>query len=344
VQNKHTFVTDLSAGREVDDAFLLAEADLRQAKNGPFWHLVLEDRTGQVPAKIFHPHSQAAPKLETGMLVRIHGQVGLWRDLPQVVADQVQVLDLEEGGLNPADFVKSSERDPQDMLADIQTILDEHVRHKPWRKFMRSVLTSREIRTRLLEAPGGKSIHHAYRGGLMEHTLAVTRLCLAFAEQYPELDKELLLVAAVLHDLGKGWEYAQGPVREVTDEGRLLGHIQMGLEIVEPILKKTKDLEPELVTHLKHVILAHHGQYEYGSPKLPMTAEALALHFADNLDSKLNTCAGAFADQGDGGEPAWSPYQRSMERFLFRPVRTPDPEAANNNKNPGSQCLLPLKG
>lgn len=344
MHSKHTFVTDLSAGRELDDAFLLAEADLRQAKNGPFWHLLLEDRTGQVPAKIFHPHSQAAPRLEPGMMVRIHGQVGLWRDLPQVVADQIQILDMDEGGLNPADFVQSSARDPKDMLAEIQAILDEHLKYKPWRKFIRSVLATVEIRKRLLEAPGGKSIHHAYRGGLMEHTLGVTRLCLAFSELYPDLDKELLLVAAVLHDLGKGWEYAQGPVREVTDEGRLLGHIHIGFEILEPIFRKAKDLPNELAAHLKHAILAHHGQYEYGSPKLPMTAEALALHFADNMDSKMNTYARAFADEGGDEEPGWSAYQRSMERYLYRPARTPDADAAKKNNDSGSQCLLPLKG
>lgn len=343
VHAKAVYVSDLAPGREVEDAFLLAEAESRQAKNGPFWNLVLEDRTGQVPCKIFHPHSQSAPKLSAGLIVKIRGQVGIWRDLPQIVADQVDILDMEQHGLDPSDYAKASERDPEDMLADIERILDGHLKHKPWRKLMRSILKNSEIRQRLLAAPGGKSIHHAYIGGLLEHTLDVAKLCVSFSELYEELDKELLLAAAVLHDLGKAWEYGRGPVRDVTDEGRLLGHIHLGFEVLEPFFAKARDLDQGLITHLKHVILSHHGQYEYGSPKLPMTAEAIALHFADNLDSKLNTCAGAFADSESDGEPGWSQYQRSMDRFLYRPARTPGAGPGKNKDDKGNQCLLPLK-
>jgi 3'-5' exoribonuclease len=340
---KMVFVSDLEPGREVEDAFLLAEAEWRQAKNGPFWNLLLEDRTGQVPCKIFHPHSQAAPRLEAGMTVKIRGQVGLWRDMPQVIADRVEVLDPAAHGLDPADYAQASERDPRDMLVELERILDGGLRHKPWRKLLRRVLKDPEIRERLASAPGGKSIHHAYIGGLIEHTLAVVKLCVAFCELYDDLDRELLLAAAVLHDLGKAWEYGRGPVREVTDEGRLLGHIHLGFEVLEPHFAKAKDLDPDLITHLKHVILAHHGQYEYGSPKLPMTAEAMALHFADNLDSKLNTCAGAFAEHETDSGPGWSAYQRSMERFLYRPARTPGADAGKKKDDKGNQCLLPLK-
>lgn len=341
---KRTFVADLTPGLEIEEVFLLVEAESRQARNGPFWNLLLEDRTGQVTCKIFHPHSQAAPKLTAGSFARVHGQVGIWRDLPQVVADRIEVLDPEAEGLNPADYAQASAREPENMLFELERILDENLRHKPWRKLARSVLSDPVIRERLLSAPGGKSIHHAYIGGLLEHTLGVLRLCLAFCELYEDLDKELLITAALLHDLGKAWEYAPGPVREVTDEGRLLGHIHIGFEVLEPLFAKVKDLEPELLMHLKHVILSHHGQYEYGSAKLPMTAEALALHFADNLDSKLNICAGAFAEAGGDGGPAWSAYQRSMERFLYRPARTPGAGKDKKKHDKGFQCSLPLKG
>jgi 3'-5' exoribonuclease len=345
VSAKSVFVSELAPGLEVDDLFLLAEADSRQARNGPMWHLLLEDKTGQVPGKIFHPHSMGVAGLAPGMIVRLRGQVGVWRDLPQIVAEEVQVLDPEEDGLDPADFAAASVREPEEMMAELEALVRENIRHKPWRKLLASVLTDKDVRPRLLRAPGGKSIHHAYLGGLLEHTLAVSRLCLSFCALYPGLDRELLLAAAILHDLGKAWEYGQGPVREVTDEGRLLGHIHIGFEVLAPHLAKAKGLDPELATHLKHVILAHHGEYEFGSPRLPMTAEAMALHFADNLDAKLNSCEAALAEMPEGNDPGWSTFQRSMQRYLYRARRTPGNEngKAENGEDRSRQCSLPLK-
>ncbi|WP_461208803.1 3'-5' exoribonuclease YhaM family protein [Desulfocurvus sp. DL9XJH121] len=341
---KTTFIRDLAPGQALDEVFLLASAQQGQAKNGPFWSLTLADMSGEMPAKIFSPQAQAVPQLAAGMFARVRGQVGTYRDQPQVVAEAALVVDPDEAGLRLADFVPASPRDPEEMLADIERLCKKHLRHKPLRNLVRSVLTDPAVKPRLAAAPGAVSIHHAYAGGLIEHTLSVCGLCMAFCDHYPDLDRQALLASAVLHDLGKAWEYSQGPVREISDEGRLLGHIQIGLDVLEPFLARAleKGLDPAVATHVKHMILSHHGELEFGSPKVPQTAEAFALHFADNLDAKLKTVAEATADAGGEDEAGWSPFVRSLNRFVFKPLRTPDPDADNGDKK-DEQCLLPLK-
>ena len=166
-------------------------------------------------------------------------------------------------------------------------------------------------------------MHHAYIGGLLEHTLSVCRLCMVISELYPQVDREILLVGAIFHDLGKAWELNAGIQRDYTDPGRLLGHILLGVEILEPFLVKT-ELPPGLKLHLKHLLISHHGEYAYGSPRRPKTVEALILHYADNLDAKVNMTS-LLVDALPEGD-SWTPYQRSLERQMFRPERTPRPD------------------
>jgi 3'-5' exoribonuclease len=173
-----------------------------------------------------------------------------------------------------------------------------------------------------LTAPAAKALHHAYAGGLLEHTLAVTRLCLALADLYPRLDRQILFMGAVCHDMGKIWEISSGLNADYTQAGRLLGHISLGLDRLAPFLASS-GLEPSLAEHLRHLILSHHGAREFGSPVLPATAEALALHYADNTDAKLNQTDAALAGLGPG-ESGWSSFVPGLDRFLFRAGRTPE--------------------
>jgi 3'-5' exoribonuclease len=175
----------------------------------------------------------------------------------------------------------------------------------------------------MLSAPGAKSIHHAYAGGLLEHTLAIMRICRAMAGLYPQVDKEILLVGALCHDLGKAFELSHGISREYTDAGRLLGHIQIGLEVLETFLRKVKDLPEDLAMHLKHLVISHHGELEFGSPCRPQTVEAFILHYADNMDSKINTVQSALTASDGAEATGWSDYHRTLGRYLFQPARTP---------------------
>ena len=330
----------MTVGQQIDDIFVLASAQLGQAKNGPYWRLHLQDRTGQIEGTIWSPASQAYEALEAGMFVRARGLVGTYRDKLQLGIDALTVLNGESDAVDLAWLVPTSETPPQDLLEAIEDLVTEHMDHKPWKTFCRKVLRDDSIRPRLLAATGAKSVHHAYVGGLLEHTLTVCRLCMDFCDHYPDLDRQTLLAAAIFHDLGKAWEYTGGVANEHTDEGRLLGHIYLGMEVLEPFLARAKALEDELKLHLRHIVLAHHGELEFGSPKRPKTPEAFALHYADNLDAKMNTVFGELDALGE--DKRWTPYQRFLERFLYRPAETPGNKP--KNEPPENQCLLPLKG
>ena len=194
------------------------------------------------------------------------------------------------------------------------------LRFKQCEVILFQVLNDAELAPAFRVCPAAKSVHHAYAGGLLEHSLGVFRLCRRLADQYPELDRQTLLAGALFHDIGKIREFSGGLVNDYTDEGRLIGHLELGIEMLEPFWRKA-GLEPGLVRHLKHLILSHHGEPEYGAVRLPQTAEALVLHYADNIDAKMAQCRSLFAAlEGDEG---WTPYQNTLSRALFRGPRTP---------------------
>jgi 3'-5' exoribonuclease len=339
---KKTFVADLEPGQPVGDFFAVAEARQGQARNGPFWHLRLQDRSGSINARIWSPQSQEFTSIVQESIVFVQGQVSSFRDELQIQIERLETVQEIDPASDLGLFTPCSAQSPEELLELLDQLCKEHLTYKPWRRLAHRVLHDQEIRARLLTAFGAKAIHHAYMGGLLEHTLSVCRLVLSVCGVYPRLDKEILLIAALLHDLGKAWELTQGLTADYTDEGRLLGHIQITLEVLDPLLRKEKELDPGLALHLKHLIVSHHGEYEFGSPKRPKTAEALVLHLADNMDAKLNIFCTLFEDPAADG-PVWSAFQRSMDRFLCLPVRTPAAASEAKPKPQGAQCLLPLK-
>ncbi len=339
---KKTFVKDLVPGRPVDDLFVIAEARPGQAKNGPFWTLCLEDATGAVEARVWSPASQLYPDIKPGVLARVEGTTGSYREKTQISVDRLEFLPPEDLAAHMPLFTASSAVPAEELLAELEALCRERIRHAPWRRFCRKVLADPDIRARLVAAPGAKSVHHAYVGGLLEHTLSVCGLVLDIGGRYPALDMDTLLAAAAFHDLGKAWELSSGFPRDYTDPGRLLGHIVLGLSVLEPFFAKARDLDADLILHFKHIMVSHHGEYEFGSPRRPKTAEAFVLHFADNIDAKLNQTLGAFS--GDDPEAAWSPFVRTLDRYLYNPRRAPRQDEPKKPDDKGAtQCLLPLK-
>lgn len=302
---------------------------------------------------IWPPLSMAFSDLAPGQFVHVQGIVGSFQNKNQLRVDEMAVINPDEEGLNSGDFLPASQTKPEQLLEQLEDLLEEHLDHPPLKNFCHAILQDETIRQRLLGGYGAKTVHHAYVGGLLEHTLTVVRQCMAMCDIYPQLDRQILLVGALFHDLGKAWELSGGLENDYTDEGRLMGHIILGLEKLEPFLAEASDLDPELALHLKHLIVSHHGEHEFGSPVRPKTPEAFALHFADNMDAKLNIISGAYAEMGEGMHD-WSPYQRFLERNIFRPGRTPDGNAplsqtekndkTEEEKEADDQCLLPLRG
>lgn len=319
------WIRDIASGDEIRSLYLIGAASQQQAKNGPFWRLELKDATGTLEARIWSPLSQHYAEIAAGCLAEVEGRADSFRDRLQVNVSALRVLTAEEcTRVDTALFMPSSSRPPLEMLEELEAICRREFTYKPWRKFIMSVLEDEAVRLPLLSMPAAISVHHAWAGGLLEHTLSVATLCLRFCDHYPQLDRQTLLAGAICHDLGKIWEYSGGLANDYTDEGRLVGHISLCLEKLERHLIKS-GLEAGLILHFRHLVLSHHGQYDYGSPRLPHTAEAFALHYADNLDAKLTQSRSLFEGMEEG-ESGWSPYQKTLERQLFQAPRTPETE------------------
>lgn len=341
---KKLFAADLTLGLEVDDIFILAAAQQGQARNGPYWRLEFLDATGSIGGKIWSPQSQAYPDLAPGQAVRVKGRVSSYRDKLELAVENLRLLsESERAGLDMARFMPSSARSPDEMLEELRDMARKTLVHKPWRRFVKLLLADAEIAAALRLAPAAKAMHHNYAGGLLEHTLSVCSLCLLLADHYPQLDRQTLFAGALCHDLGKIWELSPGPAIDYTSSGRLIGHINLLMDKLAPFIGKA-GLEAPLAEHLEHLILSHHGSYEFGSPRLPASAEAFALHYADNIDAKLQQVSKALEGVEQGG---WSAYAPALERFLYLAPRSPGAvadkaraKAAGNE----SQEPLPLFG
>ncbi len=339
--NKTVFVKDLEPGRSIADIFLVSFAQKAEAKNGPYWKLKLQDATGVVDGVIWSPASEAYTEIPTGSFVRAQATIGSFKDQPQLKIDALTFLDPDESGLSLSDFVLCSMVPPQELMEALEDLITEHIDHKPLKNLVRKILRDEHFSKKLLNGTGAKTVHHAYVGGLLEHTLAVSRSCMAFCKIYPYLDRQILLAGAILHDVGKAWELSDGVENEYTDEGSLLGHTFIGLERIEPFLIRAKNLEPELKLHLKHLIIGHHGEHEFGAPVLPKTPEAYVLHHCDNVDAKMNIMLAVFENME--GKSRWSPYNRYLNRNIYKRPTTPSKADKANDAQPENQCLLPLK-
>ncbi|MDR2125169.1 MAG: HD domain-containing protein [Desulfovibrio sp.] len=336
--SKQRFVEDLKPGDEAADIFVLSAARLSRSKNGPYWLLEFKDATGSITGKIWSPQSGNYTDLAPGAMVWVKGRVGSWRDKPDLSVDELRVLDeAEQQALDMALFMPASQRNPDDMLRELTGLARSTLTHAPWRKLIFALLTDPEIAPALRIAPAAKSLHHAYAGGLLEHTLSVARLCLRIADHYPQLDRQALFAGAVCHDLGKLRELSSGPAVDYTTPGRLIGHIGLFTDMLCGFVRQA-GLEEALAQHLEHMILSHHGSYEFGAPRLPATAEALALHYADMLDAKLKQVEDALTGIEEDG---WSDYNAALERFLYRAPASPSPTPEGVSATPASPSPAP---
>lgn len=334
---KGCYVKDIAANAEAGGVFAIIEAAQGQSRNGPYWRLTLGDATGNVEAKIWSPLSAAFDHLPTGALAWVEGRGGLYRDQVQLTVEALRLLTGDEqAGADMADFLPSSPFPLDAMMDDLMEGVRREFTHAPWRKLVQSFFADASLRAAFRVCPAAKSVHHAYAGGLLEHTLGVFNLCRRMADQYQDLDRQTLLAGAIFHDIGKMRELSGGFANDYTDEGRLLGHMALGLEMLRPFLDKS-GLDPALVRHFQHLILSHHGEPEFGAARLPQSPEALALHYADNMDAKMAQCRSLFA-QMSGGE-GWTPWQKTLERAMFRAARTPAKAASENRRKKAEGAL-----
>ncbi|MBQ7457439.1 MAG: HD domain-containing protein [Desulfovibrio sp.] len=287
---KGMFVKDITDKNPVHGIFCVNHAvEATTRKNTLYWALTLHDVTGDIDAKIWTPEQSGLSQLPgVDSYLSITKARGSWfKDTPQISIEQASLLSSD--AVDWTWFFTELPKKPTELFGQLMALLEKELTFRPWKDFVDAVFGDERIRTCFLEAPGAASVHHAYRGGLLEHTLAVCRLVLFLADAYPALDRQTLLVGALFHDIGKIDEYSYVNAIDVTTPGRILGHMALGLALLEPFCQHSS-VPPALLLHLKHLILSHHGQLEYGASVLPQTQEALALHYADNLDAKMAIC------------------------------------------------------
>ncbi len=309
------FIESMREGERVAGVYLCKFYQPSLTKNGkPYIHLNLQDKTGVIDAKIWDPNSQGIEDFGALDYVDIMGDVTSFQGMPQLNIKRARRA--QEGEYQPGDYLPMSAKDIgemyQELLRYVSSIQNEWLRQLLESFFVRD----KAFAQRFQSQSAAKSVHHGFVGGLLEHTLSVTKLCDYMAGAYPILNRDLLLTAAMFHDIGKTEELSPFPENDYTDAGQLLGHIMIGAEMVGARIRQMPGFPAKLGNELKHCILAHHGELEYGSPKKPALAEALALNFADNTDAKMETMTEALRAAGENKE--WLGYNRLLETNIRR--------------------------
>jgi 3'-5' exoribonuclease len=313
-ETERTWIKDLRAGTDLDECYAVRAADVRQRRGGgPYLAVSLGDRTGEVTALVWQNVDRLRDVLEPGNVVAIQGQVQRYHQQLQVVVRQAEVLALES--VDQELFVRSSSVDPELLWGRLTTLIEE-IEDPHIRQLLFRIFSDPEVERLFREAPAARSMHHAFRSGLLEHTVSVTTIARSLAGHYL-LNADLVVAGALLHDLGKIWELEIGASIEYTDDGRLVGHIPMETIFVEKKIGELEAFPAEIRRQLLHILLSHHGEYGFGSPRRPKTPEALLVHMTDNMDSKMAGMLEAITAEGSDDE-AWTPYSRILERHIYR--------------------------
>ncbi|MBQ9814484.1 MAG: HD domain-containing protein [Lachnospiraceae bacterium] len=305
------YINQLKDGDNVIGIYLCKAKNMAQTKNGKdYENVTLTDKTGTLSCKIWEPNSMGIGDFDVNDYVEVRGRITLFNGALQMSIDRA--FKASEGSYDPADYLPVSSRDINEMYEELKTYINSL--QSPYYKLLleKIFIEDTEFVEVFKKHSAAKSIHHGFVGGLMQHTLAVCDLCNFYCTKYPALNRDLLISAALCHDIGKVRELSDFPLNDYTDEGQLLGHIVMGVEIVDEKLREVKGFPKVKADQLKHCILAHHGEFEFGSPKKPALVEAVALNFADNTDAKIEAMTELFESSPlvDGG---WLGYSRLFD-------------------------------
>src|SRR5258708_3623843 len=301
---KTPFVTDLNSEQTITTFFLVHEKEIRNTREGkPYLRLELGDRSGTIEARMWDQFELAAKDISRDDFVKVNARVEIYRNKPQLSLQQLRLAKPEEVDL--ADFLAHTKEDVGKLYAQLLEYAGS-IANPLLKKLTTSIISDPVIAAKYKRAPAAKVMHHAYLGGLLEHVISLCGLAKQIAAHYPELDVDLLVTAAILHDVGKLDELCFERAIGYTGEGQLLGHIMMEFETVSKAMDAIHGFPANLKTVVQHLLISHHCQYEFSSPKLPMIREAMAFHYMYHLASKLAAARPALAL--DTGQPAWSDY------------------------------------
>ena len=303
------YIKDYKEGDRVFDIYLCKHKQSAVTKNGkPYDNVILQDKTGTVDAKVWDPNSAGIDDFDTLDYIEVYGDVTSFQGALQVNVKRIRKC--REGEYNPADYLPVSKFPIEDMMQELLGYINSIENTCLKRLLQMFFVEDEEFVKAFKQSSAAKTVHHGFVGGLLQHTLAVTRLCDYYCSQYPILKRDLLLAAAICHDIGKTKELSLFPENDYTDDGQFLGHIVIGSEMVGEKIREIPGFPKMLANELKHCILAHHGELEFGSPKKPAIAEAMALNFADNTDAKLQTFTELMESTTETG---WLGFNRLFE-------------------------------
>ena len=312
---KTIYVKDIKAGEKIKSSFLVMEKNLAYSQKGaPYLSVKLRDRTGDIDGRVWDNVAALDPLFRKGDIVSVQGRAVSYRD-----ATQLAVLDIrrmDETGIDPWDYFPSTKGDVEEMFAAVEGFAATV--GNPWlKRLLEGFLGDGELAARLKRAPAAKGFHHAYLGGLLEHTLSMVRILDFLAGHYPTANRDLLIAGGILHDIGKIDEFTYDRAIDYSTPGRLVGHILLGVEMLDRKIAAIEGFPADLALELKHIVLAHHGELDFGSPKRPKTVEALIVHYVDDLDAKVMAFQEFIGNSG-AEDSEWTLFHRFFERFLYK--------------------------
>lgn len=311
---KNIYIKDIHAGDKVNDTFLVVEKNMAVSQKGsPYLNLSLRDRTGEIDGRIWDNAVALNKLFGRGDVVDVKSRAVSYRNSIQLSISGLRKVDSDEVDLG--NFLPASELDVGRMFEDLMEFV-EKVDTPCLKELLYEFFKDEDIADRFKKAPAAKGLHHCYIGGLLEHTLSVTRLIDMVADHYEGVNRDLLITGSILHDIGKIRELSFDSLTDYTDDGRLIGHIVIGIEMLDTKMANIENFPEQLAMELKHTMLSHHGILEYGSPKRPKTLEALIIHYMDDLDAKMNAFQEFIENSDDDSD--WTPFHRLFERFIYK--------------------------
>jgi 3'-5' exoribonuclease len=312
---KRIYVKDIKAGDRVSDTFLVLDKNMAFSQKGaPYLSLRLRDRTGDIEGRIWDRAVELDRLFRKGDVVLVHSRAASYKNLIQLSI--VDIRKAEDEGMDLREYALSSRFDIEEMYSGVMTFIGE-IKNPHLKRLMESFFEDPSIVEGFKQVPAAKGFHHVYIGGLLEHTLSVLHLLDRVAGHYSMLNRDLLIAGGILHDIGKIRELSFKPLIEYSDTGRLIGHIVLGVEMLDTKIAQLDEFPEQLAMELRHIILSHHGVLEYGSPKRPKTMEALVIHYIDDMDAKVNAFQG-FIENAEDDESDWTPFHRLFERFIYK--------------------------
>lgn len=306
------YINTLCEGETIRNIYLCKGKRSAETRNGkPYDNLILQDKTGTLDGKVWDPNSGGIADYDEMDFIEVYGEIISYNNALQMNIKQIRKAYEDE--YNAADYMPTTEKNPEGMYQELLAY-GKQIKNPYLRQVIEYYFEKDEKFIKKFKAhSAAKSVHHGFSGGLLEHTLSVVKFCEYMAGTYPILNRDLLYTAAMCHDIGKMKELSPFPTNDYTDDGQLLGHIVIGVEMISDAIREIPDFPEKLANELKHCVIAHHGELEYGSPKKPALAEAMALHFADCTDAKMQTLTEIFKEKNSKD---WLGYNRLFETNL----------------------------